>query len=285
MKCSSLLFCIVMLPACTSGEPPRESTNATSAAITVAGSPGFSHVANKSRFSPGSGLTTRVEHGFLKSVGSDGVFAAHESSGMVVGIPNANSTEAAKAPFSLDPTVHGAAVRQYLIGAGLPETEISEVLPYATMTQTATGSAVDGAPALHHYTTVIRRQIHGISVPDSIAYARLNSDGVAVEEGVHWPAISSSTVASALALQAAIIDDGARARFLASLPFPSRQSRVVIRHTPGLVESSHEEGAFVDVDDVVARTTRHFDAGGREFVFKHEVDAAHPVIAGGDAKH
>ena len=72
--------------------------------------------------------------------------------------------------------MHNQAVRDYLVGAGLPENEIASVVAHPRMTQTYEPG---GDPAqslqLESCDSVISRQVGGIPVADSMAWARLNN--------------------------------------------------------------------------------------------------------------
>jgi hypothetical protein len=171
--------------------------------------------------------------------------------------------------LTTDPAAHGAAVRSYFVGAGLPADQIGAVVPYATV-GASYGDDGPTAPTLLWYTSVIQRSVMDIKVVESIAYARFNSDGDAVEEGVYWPAIPGAVLRTALALKGRFADASSKSSYLKSLPGTPADGDVVIHHPPGSWTGKFSSIALVDVATGTAQGPNHFDENGRRARLDYE---------------
>lgn len=224
---------------------------------------GYVHALQRSRFSIGGQGASRVEHGMEKAVGDQGVFATLRS-GMTLGIPNADAAVRSKPPFPGGADAHNKAVRSYLVSAGIPADQILEVVPFAAMhSEGEVTKGLDGAVAnakLGYYFSVIRRQLDGIPVVDSLAWARLDADGDVVMESVYWPEIPEAVIAQARRAQAKLADHAVRASLLAKVPGADEAS-LVIHHTPGFHDGTFEAVAVYDVPGSGGKV-HHFDPGG-----------------------
>ena len=65
------------------------------------------------------------------------------------------------------------------------------------------------------YQSVLERQIDGIRIVDSIAWARMNDHGQVVAEWVYWPAIPSNVIQEARRLKEQL--DSGKGRFWVSI--------------------------------------------------------------------
>lgn len=233
--------------------------------------PGFQHTAARSRFAIGAAPAMRSELGLEKLVGTDGVISTRPRTGLVVAMPNADSPSRRKGPLQgAEP--HNAAVRSYFVGAGLPEDQIFGVEIYATMSAAGRGDDVDTSRGqLDHYYSVISRQVNGVRVLDSFAWARMSADGEVVSESVYWPALSKRVVAQAVALREILADESTKQALIAKLPQAVEapaEGHLFIRHTPGEWDGSFAAAASYDVGQ--NNRILHIRADGAEFQLPHE---------------
>lgn len=123
---------------------------------------------------------------------------------------------------------------------------------------------------------VLTRQVEGIPVVDSVAWASMNTANEVLSEEVRWPAIPRHVVAEAhaLAARAQAGDLAAVSRHETPL---SAAGRVVIRHA---TESDGGIGfAFAAYDVAVpgpggTTVTRHFAPSGEELKLPRELNHA-----------
>ena len=224
---------------------------------------GYVHAIERSRFSVGGRASSRVEFGMQKSVGDQGVFATTRA-GMTLGIPNADAQVRTRPPFAGGADAQNKAVRSYFEAAGLPADQIAEVVPFAAMhSEGEVAKGLDGAMAgakLGYYFSVLRRQIDGVPVADSLAWARLDVDGNIVMESVYWPPIPEIVIAKARDAQARLADRATQAALLSKVPGAS-EATLVIHHTPGFYDGAFEAVATYDINGTGGKV-HHFDASG-----------------------
>lgn len=232
----------------------------------------YRHTLNNSKFKIGAAPTTRNDNGLLRAVGSFGVFATNPINGSVGGVLNA---DAPLGTFSMTEPVHRERVRAYFLRAGIPVEQVGGV----HSTVSSGGGGLSGVPATSSqsmpvtYSSILERTIQGISVLESVAWARMNDDGDVVAEEVFWPALPVSVVNEAVAMDISMRDAGQRAAYLGKLPTDvaaAANGRVVIRHS-----SLVERGTFVAVAcyDAPGQNgyRRHFGVDGHELRLPHEM--------------
>jgi hypothetical protein len=224
---------------------------------------GYYHTLDRSRLAIGTGVHAVTEFGMQKMVGSNGVFAVLSASGWSMGLPNATAPSRSVGPLTSDADIHNAAVKSYFIGAGLPADQIGWVNAHATMSVSDAPASEGGSspPAFQSFTTAISRQINGIPVSESFAWARLNQNGDVVIEGVYWPDVPQTAVNDALALQSVLADSTQSVTYKAKLPQTLAPGRVIIHHMP-CVGGINENIATYDVWD--GGRDRHFNIAGAE---------------------
>jgi len=249
------------MTGCTTGD----DSDSHRAELTTAGPvrAGYTHALERSRFSIGGKPASLAEFGMQKAVGDQGVFAVL-ATGMTLGIPNADAAVRTRPPFAGGADAQNKAVRSYFVSAGIPDDQIAEVVPFAAMhsegeVAKGLGGAMTGAK-LGYYFSVIRRQIDGIPVADSLAWARLDADGDVVMESVYWPAIPESVIAQARDAQTQLADRSLQTALVAKVPGASAPS-LVIHHTPGFYSGAFEAVATYDLDGSSGKV-HHFDATG-----------------------
>ena len=234
-----LLVLVSSLSVGCSSRAPNEPVSTSSQAIATSPAtviPGYQHDIQHSKFNLGAIVTERDEFGMHKLVGTDGVFATR-SSGLVTALSNGDSPEQAGTPIGNN-AAHNDAVKAYFISAGLPENQISLVQDFEVVGAPVTPGEhgpIHGQVAYRY--SMVKRQIQGIQVPDSFAWARMNADYVVVEEQIYWPSIPQTVLDDALAFSAAL-QGPTGALFQAKLPIHQSQTGVVIRHSPGEWEQS-----------------------------------------------
>jgi hypothetical protein len=197
-----------------------------------------------------------------------------------MGIPNATAPGRSAPPLTRSPDVHNKAVQDYFVGAGLPASQIAGIHANASMFGSGMGPGPSDNGTFAGYTSVIWRSIRGIPVCDSFAWARFDSDGDVVAEGVYWPDISDAVIQQALSLQAVFADSAQGQAYRSKLPSALQQGagQVAIRHSAGSERKRFQVIASYDVTEDNRGLTHHFDIGGSEFQFDSELPV--PVTAG-----
>lgn len=215
-------------------------------------------------------------------VGTRGVFGTDAATGLVLALSDASSPARARPPLSTDGPTHGAAVRKYFVGAGLPESQIDDVRDFATMQgggQEGSGEAAQRASLEYFSSVVSRRTATGVKIPDSYAWARINADNDVVMESAYWPAIPNAVIAEAEALQAVIGTAASRAAFVSHLPHDERgaylEGTVVLHHSAGTWSRSFT--CLVSYDVAVGTRTVHYSRDAVEIRLPEEEKDAFPV--------
>ncbi len=235
--------------------------------------PGYVHNLSASRFAIGQ--TTAIEVAtpqLTRWRGSLGAFAADPTNGWSMATLNADSPQG---PYNLDPVDHGAKVKAYFVGAGLPAEQVSDV---ATTYGGVIGpsAATTSTSLVQNIKSVLRRSVSNIDIVDSYAVARMTVAGDVDMETVFWPSIDMSVVNEAIAFAKKMANTTARVAYLASLPGYTgkvyHDRGVVIRHSSLVVHSTPT--AFVSYDATLRAGSdqgdHHFDENGVEFLLPQE---------------
>jgi hypothetical protein len=195
----------------------------------------YQHELEKSRFDLGDGVHRETDALFERAVGVKGVFLVDKVTGASLAIRNSSllpkpplgqagasdSSEfpAYQQPLTKNPDEHSAAVRTYLLTAGIPEGEVSGT--HVTTTMAGGGPVRDGLQPsqskLLWYTTHLERSLGGIPVEGSYAFAALDSARNVITEGVYWPAIPAGVVFRAQALAERLASPAGQASFFATV--------------------------------------------------------------------
>ncbi|MBS2013608.1 MAG: hypothetical protein JST00_12010 [Deltaproteobacteria bacterium] len=274
ITCGLLLATLTFGCAAAPAEPSPvpAPTGEVSEKLAIAdGVPGYKHMAARSRFAIGKAPVQRSEHGLEKLVGTDGVISTRPRTGLVVAMPNANAPSRRKPPIP-GADAHNAAVRAYFVAAGLPQDQILGVETYPAMSAGGPGDKLDVTQGtLDHYYSVVTRQVHGVKVLDSFAWARINADGEVVSESVYWPPLPNSVAADAVAFRAKLDNPTARAALVAKLANVIEspdEGTLFIRHTPGEWDGPFAAAASYDL--VKEKRIVHVRADGGELELPHE---------------
>ncbi len=248
----------------------------TSGAASAAGIPGYVHTLAKSRFQLGTVVSTEVEGGVRRVVGTDGVFATQLVSQAATAIPSDTVQMSPDFGFPGGADAQNAAVVAYFTGAGLPADQVSGVSADETGYSTMTGGISD--PLALGWFSTLQRTYEGTPIEDSTACATLGSDGASLEEQVFWPAIGADVVEQVQAFEAILNDPDRQAAFLATLPGGLQGGSLVIHHTGWMWQ-----GTFVAVAcyrATLGGTTVYFDATGHAVELPDEVseDGAETLV-------
>jgi hypothetical protein len=267
--------------AAVSQDKTSQAVAASAQATLVSGAhAGFQHRAAKSRFVTGDNSRSTIADGFEKVVGARGVFARDPFNGSVLAIPNADSGLETADAFSADPEVNKREVLNYFVGAGLPAAQVAGTHVTTFIRGTGhDGKGRDNPPKFVAYNVVIERQLGGIRVEDSFAWARLAKNGEVVVESVYWPEVDAAVVLKAQKLKTRLADREAKSQMVGraksfAQDLDENSVQVAIHHTPVF-----EHGTFrtYAVLDAIAKgksggkaRVLHLDENGDSVRFDHE---------------
>jgi len=252
------------------GSVPEPTSQRASAAESPGETAGYVHRFTGSRFAIGGSTVKKTEFGMEKEVGPWGVFARILDTDMTEAIPNADAPTRSKPPLAGGASAQTSAVRAYFLGDGLPAGQLLDASAMAEMSAAGAGNTNPdpSAASLDRYYAMLHRQVGGIPVVDSFAWASIDVDGDVVSESVYWPTLPSSVSTSASDFKAHLADPKWNAAFLARLP---GQGRLVIHHTSGVWHGTFHAAAAYDVPSPGGMRTLHFDERGVAFLLPEEV--------------
>lgn len=224
-------FLLVMAVAgCT--ETPNEPASRVSRSqqLSEPSHAGYSHKLADSLFELGPNVKESVVVTTNVVAGDYGTFSTWPL-GLTVALANKDAPALSRPLLTTDPDAHNARVRDYFVNGGLPEDQIATVNVHTTMSGGGPASEVDSSkPKLEWYTSVISRQIAGIPIFESVAWATFNADGKVVKEATFWPAVPTVIVQDALSLSAAVASEA----YFTQSPAIPKEGRVVVHHTFGM---------------------------------------------------
>jgi hypothetical protein len=219
----------------------------------------YAHTLGVSSFAVGEGSHHETAGPFERVVGDKGVFLVDTVTGASLAVPNAVALPKPPAeaqasgnyspetlgypqPMTTNPEEHSAAVKAYLVAAGIPASEVSGT--HVTTTMAGGGPVRDGLQPsqskLLWYTTHLERSVGGIPVETSYAFAALDSTGKVITEGVYWPPISAGVVSNARAFAEKLAAPRERAAFMARV----RKVKPDAGDTVGSVRIVHTSGGY-----------------------------------------
>ena len=233
------LVCMCLLwVGCGAGSlSPSPDAASVSGAIDLcaAGAPlsGAPYDLAKSRFAFGSTPTRMDGFGLVRWVGDHGVVAI-EKSGGELGEMNAGAPEVALPDWSNDPAALEAHTRAYFASFGVASC------------QAATAQVFEN-PFGQNPSLV--RSVDGVTVSESAAYARFNSQDQTTSEAFYWPTIPADVVTTARALHDRLADPAELAAYKAKLPAAAQGDGVVnIHHTSAASTAPFAAAATYDVE-------------------------------------
>lgn len=279
----------IVLAACTANmattptEPPSRPP-------TVGVDPegvGYEHKIGQSRFNVGAGARREVEGPYERVFGDKGAFLVDTVTGATLAVPTRAYPAIPKGaavinyprPLTENPDQHTAVVRAYLVGAGVPATQVSGTHVTTTM---AGGGPVKGGvqPARSRflwYSSHLERSVAGIPVEGSVAFAALDSERQVITEAVYWPGIPSDVVQKAREFKQRLASESEKTAFLVRV----RAARADVKETQGEVNIVHTSagyhGAFEAkaVYTVVVRSPN----GGKSQIVRFDETGAVVVMA------
>ncbi|MGQ5522496.1 hypothetical protein ACUHMQ_04465 [Chitinimonas sp. PSY-7] len=226
MKLNSVTICLLLaLGALQIPQAMADEMEVDSASLANTEGLQYVHSIEKARYNLGIAAQRETEGPYTRIVGDKGVFMEDTVTHATLLVPNAlsagpKSTAALRAELpqilTSNPDKHNAAVKAYLLEAGVPASEVSGT--HVTTTMAGGGQVQAGVqPAdskLLFYTTHLERSLNGIPVEGSFAFAALDNQGRSFSEGVYWPAISAQVVKKAVALKRKLSSADALQQFL-----------------------------------------------------------------------
>jgi hypothetical protein len=238
--------------ACSTAAPAADDPSAAALASCQPGAEltGTSYDVSKSRFAFGSTPVVQPEATLTRWVGSDGALAIFNN-GYAGAALNGGAPEFGLPDWSQDPDALGQHVREYFVAMGVASCQV-------------------GAPQINGGSTgrtgALVREIDGIPVAESLAFAQFDNQDQTTSEGFYWPTIPADVVTAARAFRDRLADPAALAAYRALLPAEAQgDGRVLIRHSD---LSSTAPFASAAVYDVFVKyvptggTNLDFDADG-----------------------
>ena len=289
-KHSNGLAALLFLASCATPQVPPAPRPGP-----IAGSngdvPGYQHGGTEvSKFVTGDHTEWIFQHGYIRQAGDEGTIAISAGNGSVFSVPNATASALRSPAYGASPQDHERYVRDYFVGRGLPASQVKNARTMTLLEATGRADEINNTiPRLTAYYSVLERDIDGVAVPDSFAWARVNTDGRVVQEGVYWPSLPATAVADAMKLRDLLARPATRRALSARLPVDAASGVVTIRHSSA---NEDEFEAFASLDVAVhvpapsARAAanyrplqsiaggpvvvRHFDVNGQERLLPQE---------------
>jgi hypothetical protein len=162
------------------------------------------------------------------------------------------------------------------VALGLPVQQLGSI--HANTLMRGGASAADGfarrelPPEIVGFATVVGRQIDGIAIAESIAWAEFDGNGKVAAETLYWPDIPLKAVEEARAFVQTMNNPTSATTYRALLPAGiSATGQVVIHHAPHWAEGPAWTQVSYDSPSTTKGTTmRHFGTNGSELRLEHE---------------
>jgi len=250
---------------------PNATAGSRGTGSAAQGSAGYVHNLAVSRFRIGQNPAIEVNApNLVRWRGSLGAFALDPTNGWTMAVLD-NTT--AIGPYVLDQAAHEEKVRSYFVSAGVPADEIASVKTNFMFSGSGGEGKPSTPPQLESLASVLTRQVSGIPVPESYAWAKMTTEGTVDMESVYWPPVDAATVTEAVGFAEEIKRPSVHAALLSNLPGPVHsEGGVVIHVTHWSVHA--KPSAVVTYDAIVdawpQAPMRHFTADGTEFHLPHE---------------
>jgi len=178
------------------------------------GIPGYRHERGGTGMRIGGSPSITKTPGVVKYVGPDAAFIAWDN-GFSMGATNAHSPIFSAGPYSNNGREHNARVVAYF--SSIPAVQVERVRSSAIIGRTGAVSSTSNSPTfLRGYGSIISRQVSGVSVHGSYAWATFNKNDDVIAEQVWWPPLPSALYAEIDHFRDKLATS--RAAFLASLP-------------------------------------------------------------------
>lgn len=269
----------VTLTACVSSAPPEWRTQGTIPAP-AGGAAGYQHGPEHTQVVLGDHRKTVARYGYLKAVGDKGTLATNIATGSTFAAAAPGSSGVHLPPFGTGYEDHDKFVKDYFVKLGLPAEQVASVRAMTMLEAQGPSPEVEKTiPRITAYYSALQRTVEGVPVADSFAWARVNSRGEVVQEGVYWPAIPSEVVKQVHQFRELMADPQRLQAFKSHLGAPGGEGAVVIRHSSAALNESFESFASYDVSmhvpaspsgqktptpGATVTVVRHFDLNGTE---------------------
>lgn len=232
MRRALLIPACALLAACPGRSPdPPPSGEVRGEA---GGASGFRHGFDRTRFAVGPHYKQFRERDWIKRSGELGTVAINLFNSAEAGVSHGARVAAEdrrRAPVP-SPDRHNRWVLDYFTRAGLPRAQVGGV---DTLTLLAEDGATLGRPRANGvvigYVSALRRTLDGVAVPESAAWAQVNSRGEVIQEGVFWPPIPRAALLEAGRLRRVMQDARAREGLLTRFGADLLETRVAIHHS------------------------------------------------------
>jgi len=269
----------LMLTGCISSAPTEWRTQGTIPAP-PGGAAGYQHGPEHTKVVLGDHRKTVARYGYLKAVGDHGTLATNIATGGTFAAAAPSSSGAHLPPFGTEYGDHDRFVKDYFVKLGLPVEQVASVHAMTMLEAQGPSTEVGKTiPQITAYYSALQRTVEGVPVADSFAWARVNSRGEVVQEGVYWPAIPADVVKQVHQFRELMADPRRQQEFKSRLGVSGGEGAVVIRHSSAALNEGFESFVSYDVSLHVPASTseqktpepgttvtvvRHFDVNGTE---------------------
>jgi hypothetical protein len=197
----------------------------------------------KSKFAFGSTPTKSESNGLTRWTGANGVVGVFPNGSTLASL-NGGAAEADVKDWTSTHETLTEHVRAYFLSMGVAPCQSAN-------TQTLGGSA--------GVAISLNREVAGIPVIGSTAYAQFNEHDLSTSEGLYWPTVPASVVTAARAFAAQLTEPAGLASYKAKLPANAQgEGQVVVHHSPST--STQAFAALTSYDVIAGRSTLSFDA-------------------------
>jgi hypothetical protein len=244
----------------TTEPTPAGGNGTTSSAATCSETAGATWSIEKSKFAFGG---APVQDGPNHWTGPEGAAVGPPNA---LAIPNSGASAQARPDFSGDVEVLKTHVKEYLMGFGIRECQISNIEVLASFG----GGGPVGGPTTQtagHRTISLSRAIDGIPVAESHANATMNDQDQSTNEGLFWPELPADVVAGAKVFRDQLKDPATLEAYKAKLPTnfgPITSGQVMIHHSLGFGDQPLK--FYFAWDAIAGNSPVSFDADGNRVV-------------------
>jgi len=274
----NLLLLTLALTGCFSPRPQEWRAQGTIPA-SGGGAPGYQHGPQHTRFVIGDHPKVESKYSYLKISGRQGTVAVDSANGSTFAIPSRDAASLKLPPFGNSSDDHDSFVKDYFLKLGLPRDQVAKVHGM-TMLEAHGPAAEAGRKAPHTvaYYSALERTVEGVPVPDSFAWARVNSHGDVVQEAAYWPSLPASVLSEIHQFRDLIAEPQRLQTYKSHLPVSGGDGVVAIHHSSAAADQEFDSFASFDLtfhltqmraqkaltDGTSVSITRHFDISGKE---------------------
>lgn len=252
------------LPAPLPVTPPLSPMIATSPDTTGLDSgrnvPGYAHNRVVSRIQYGGPTNVESAIGLTRHVGAEAA-SVTLANGYFAARPNANSPASRRPPRATNGIDHNKRVLDYFVTSGLPADQIGPVHANAMLELSGNTVTGESAKQLRGYVSVVDRQVDGVRVEGSYAWAQFNDKDDVVAEEVWWPELDGAILTKLASFRSRV--NGAGSSYRAKLPveLQAKSGELVVRHARPLVDAWFVD-VTLDFQDVDKHEIRRFTSAG-----------------------